>query len=294
MTAASISARRALLRDFLRTRRARLSPGEVGLPTSGRRRTPGLRREEVAVLAGVGVTWYTWLEQGRDINVSVQVLDAIARTLALDPVERAHLYRLADVPTVPSWHAEDVIPEELQEILDQLDPLPAALLSARYDVLAHNAAYEALTPGFTRGDRNVLRRVFLTPDCCNPYPGRPDHLSRMVGFLRSAYVKNLHDPQWTAFVEDLCERSPLFATLWARNDVASPLGRFRMIRNLAGGDIDVVLTSMSLPTIAGSWVQIYTPADDAARAKLDALLAMTPEDRERPWLEHARECHVAS
>ncbi|RDI63705.1 helix-turn-helix protein [Nocardia pseudobrasiliensis] len=287
-------ARRGELGAFLKSRRARITPADVGLPAGMRRRTPGLRREEVAQLAGVGVTWYTWLEQGRDINVSVQVLDAIARTLALDPVERAHLYRLADVPTVPSWHAEEIVPEELQGILDQLHPLPAALLSARYDVLAHNAAYAALTPGFVRGDRNVLRRVFLTPDCCNPYPDQNEHLCRMVGFLRSAYAKNLHDPEWIGFVEDLCARSARFASLWARNDVASPLGRHRLVRNLASGDIDVILTSMSVPTIAGSWVQIFTPADDSAWERLRALLAMSDEARERPWREHTERCHGAA
>ncbi|MEV4500352.1 helix-turn-helix transcriptional regulator, partial [Micromonospora arborensis] len=97
MASASVSAdhRRAELRDFLRSRRERVSPADVGMPGGGRRRTPGLRREEVAVLAGVGVSWYTWLEQGRDINVSEDVLDAIGRTLRLEAVERAHLYRLA-------------------------------------------------------------------------------------------------------------------------------------------------------------------------------------------------------
>ncbi|MFI5778826.1 helix-turn-helix transcriptional regulator [Nocardia sp. NPDC051570] len=285
-------ARRGELSAFLKSRRARITPAEVGLPAGPRRRTPGLRREEVAQLAGVGVTWYTWLEQGREINVSVQVLDAIARTLALDPIERAHLYRLAEVPTVPSGYAEESIPEELQGILDHLHPLPAALLSARYDVLAYNAAYAALTPGFVEGDRNVLRRVFLRPDCCNPCPAQPDHLSHMVGFLRSAYARNLHDPEWSRFVEDLCARSPRFAALWARNDVASPLGRYRMIRNLAAGDVEVVLTSMSLPTIAGAWVQIFTPADDSAWAKLRALLAMTVAERERPWQEHYERVHA--
>ncbi|MCM6778900.1 helix-turn-helix transcriptional regulator [Nocardia sp. CDC159] len=285
-------ARRGELGAFLKSRRARITPADVGLPAGPRRRTPGLRREEVAQLAGVGLTWYTWLEQGREINVSVQVLDAVARTLALDPVERAHLYRLADVPTVPGWDTEETIPEELQGILDHLYPLPAALLSARYDVLAHNAAYAALTPGFVGGDRNVLRRVFLTPCCCNPYPGQGEHLCRMVGFLRTAYAKNLHDPEWTAFVEDLCARSPRFAALWARNDVAAPLGRYRMIRNLASGDMEVILTSMSVPTISGAWVQIFTPADDSAWEKLRSLLAMSPEERERPWREHYEREHA--
>ncbi|BCK57833.1 helix-turn-helix transcriptional regulator [Nocardia wallacei] len=284
--------RRTELAAFLRTRRARITPDDVGLPSGPRRRTPGLRREEVAQLAGVGVTWYTWLEQGRDINVSVQVLDAIARTLALDAVERAHLYRLADVPTVPSWHAEEGVPEELQVILDHLYPLPAVLLSARYDVLAHNEAYAALCPGFIRGERNVIRKVFFTEDCCNPYPGQPEQICRMVGFLRSGYAKNLHDPEWAAFIDDMCSRSARFAALWARNDVASPLGRYRMVRNVASGDMEVVMTSMSLPSMSGSWVQILTPAQNSDWEKLNRLLAMSPEERARPWREHFDRYHA--
>ncbi|MGW4774674.1 MmyB family transcriptional regulator, partial [Nocardia sp. NPDC004278] len=108
-------------------------------------------------------------KQGRQINVSVQVLNAVARTLSLDAAEKAHLYRLADVPTVPTAHAGTALPEELQVILDHLEPLPGVVLSPRYDVLAHNQSYEALCPGFVRGERNVARRVFLTPECCNTY-----------------------------------------------------------------------------------------------------------------------------
>src|SRR2546423_10101985 len=98
MSLSTVGSRRGELAQFLRSRRARLSPADVGLAPGIRRRTPGLRREEVAQLAGVGVTWYTWLEQGRPINASVQILDAIARTLRLDQAERAHLYRLAEIP----------------------------------------------------------------------------------------------------------------------------------------------------------------------------------------------------
>lgn len=285
-------ARRGELSAFLKTRRARITPADVGLPAGPRRRTPGLRREEVAQLAGVGVTWYTWLEQGRDINVSVQVLDAIARALALDAAEQAHLYRLADVPTVPTAHLEESIPEELQVILDHLLPLPGVLLSSRYDVLAHNEGFAALCPLFLSGERNVIRHVFLTPACCNPYAvGAPEKLSRMVGFLRSAYAKHLRDPEWMRFIEDLCGRSPQFAALWERNDVAAPPVRNRVIRNVATGDVEMIQTSMSLPSIAGAWVQIFTPADEAAWVQLRALLAMTPEERARPWREHLERDH---
>src|SRR5262245_24195907 len=107
-------ARRTELAAFLRSRRERLTPDDVGLAPGLRRRTPGLRREEVAQLAGVGVTWYTWLEQGRRINASVQVLDAVARTLRLDPAEREHLYRLADMPMVHEPDAEGVLEPEIQ------------------------------------------------------------------------------------------------------------------------------------------------------------------------------------
>src|SRR5438270_9095254 len=111
-------ARRDELGAFLRSRRARLSPGDVGLAPGLRRRTPGLRREEVAQLAGVGVTWYTWLEQGRPINASVQVLDAIARTLRLDPAERAHLYRLAEVPGIPTPATTECVSHEVVSVLE--------------------------------------------------------------------------------------------------------------------------------------------------------------------------------
>src|SRR5881275_658631 len=126
--------RRHELANFLRSRRARITPEQVGLPLVGRRRTPGLRREEVAQLAGVGVTWYTWLEQGRAINASVQVLDAIARTLRLDRAEREHLYRLAGLPRVPD-PAETCLPAEVQSVLDALSPVPAVVYSGRYDAL---------------------------------------------------------------------------------------------------------------------------------------------------------------
>ncbi|MEV6065163.1 helix-turn-helix transcriptional regulator [Nocardia sp. NPDC052001] len=283
--------RRDELSAFLKSRRARITPGEVGLPTGSRRRTPGLRREEVAQLAGVGITWYTWLEQGRDIHVSIQVLEAISRTLCLDGAERAHLYRLADVPTIPAPQFDEPVPEEIQVILDHLTPLPAVLLSGKYDVLAYNSAYAALCPGFVLGERNILRKVFLAPECCNPYAAQHEYLARMVGYLRAAYVKNLHDPVWTVFIDDLVAASPLFAEMWARNDVAFPVGRIRVIRNVVTGDIEMTMTSLSLPSIAGAWVQILTPVDEDGWIRLRALLEMTQEQRRQPWVRHFEQFH---
>ena len=134
--------RRAELGRFLKASRSRISPDDVGLPPGPRRRTPGLRREEVALLAGVGVTWYTWLEQGRPINASTQVLDAVAQTLRLDQAGRWHLYRLAEAMPVRSWTISDVVPEAVLEVLESLDPAPAMLINSRYDVIESNSASE--------------------------------------------------------------------------------------------------------------------------------------------------------
>lgn len=122
--------RRQELADFLKTRRARLSPKEVGLPEGIRRRTPGLRREELAQLANIGLTWYTWLEQGRDIQVSGQVVESIARALRLSPDERSHLFTLARCP-IPanSYLLEETVTQALQDILDSLGTSPALILS---------------------------------------------------------------------------------------------------------------------------------------------------------------------
>ena len=134
-------ARRRELGTFLRSRRERVRPEEVGLRLTRRRRTPGLRREEVAQLAGVGVTWYTWLEQGRDINPSAQVLDAIARTLQFDRHERSHLFTLAGVATTTVADDCAKLCPTVQPLIDQLEPFPACVLNARLDLIAFNQAY---------------------------------------------------------------------------------------------------------------------------------------------------------
>src|SRR6266516_3640532 len=144
VTTANGQQRRAGLAAFLRSRRERISPEQAGLAPGTRRRTPGLRREEVAQLAGVGVTWYTWLEQGRQINASSQVLGAVARTLRLDPAEREHLFRLADIPDAASAAGAggagcEQVPADGQHMLNALVPLPASVLNERFDLLAWNA-----------------------------------------------------------------------------------------------------------------------------------------------------------
>jgi transcriptional regulator with XRE-family HTH domain len=272
--------RREQLAQFLRSRRARLTPAEVGLPAGTRRRTPGLRREEVAQLAGVGVTWYTWLEQGRPINASVQVLDAIARTLCLDHTEREHLYRLAEVPSVPDLVDERLRPE-VQAVLDALAPVPAVVYNGRYDAMAWNATYEALCPGLCRapaGERNAVWQMFITPACCSVVGERDSELRAMVGNVRAAYARHLGEAAWTTFVDRLCSASGEFAALWAQHDVAGPETRVKIfIHNLGERKVRVISTAFSVAANPEARLVVYIPVEDEDREALVEITASPPK-----------------
>ncbi len=272
---AARAARRTELAAFLRSRRARITPQDVGMPPGLRRRTPGLRREEVAQLAGVGVTWYTWLEQGRPINASVQVLDAVARVLRLDPTEREHLYRLAGLPFVHEPVSdEDVVGSEVQGILDALDPLAAVVYNARYDVQASNAAYRDIWPSIQvtdRAERNVLWRMFTMPSCCAVLHRQEEELPRMVAQLRAAYGRHVGEPVWEAFIERLTRASPVFAQLWATGDVAPPGPRVKFIHNASVGTLRLMSTSLAIDGMPEHRIVVYTPADERTRAGIEKL-----------------------
>jgi transcriptional regulator with XRE-family HTH domain len=270
--------RRGELADFLRSRRARLTPQDMGLPPGLRRRTPGLRREEVAQLAGVGITWYTWLEQGRPINASPQVLDAIARTLRLEQVEREHLYRLADVPLKPRLDTgEPDITPALRGILDALAPMPAQLSNSRYDLLAWNASYAALFPGVVSappGERNTLWQIFTMRECCNGLLNRQEEYAPLVAALRSAFGRHLGDPGWQDFVDRLSAASPLFAAMWASHDVARPRQWNKILRHDTLGELHMVSTAMTVADSPTVRMLVYTPADEENRDRLERILAL--------------------
>jgi transcriptional regulator with XRE-family HTH domain len=270
--------RRTELAAFLRSRRARITPEAVGLPPGLRRRTPGLRREEVAQLAGVGVTWYTWLEQGRPINASVQVLDAVARVLQLDTTEREHLYRLAGIPFVREPEADtDTVGEETQGILDALDPLPATIYNARYDVRATNAAYRALWPMTSiveRWERNVLYKLFTVPSCCQTFVNSADELPWMVAQVRRNYGRHVGEPAWESFVALMIKSSPTFAQLWASGDVAAPGKRVKTFKNQEVGVITMTTMSLSIDGMAEHRLVVYTPVTDEDRRRIDTLRSL--------------------
>jgi transcriptional regulator with XRE-family HTH domain len=273
-------ARRTELAAFLRARRERISPEDVGLPAGTRRRTAGLRREELAQLAGVGITWYTWLEQGRPINASTQVLEAIARTLRLDATERAHLFRLADVsgPAGPADCDECPLPSEVQRILDSV-PYPASVITERFDLLAWNEIYAALFPRLVRapaGERNTLFSCLVGQACCSPVPDQGNYSAALIAQLRNAYGKHVGDPAWTHFIRRLEALSPKFAEIWAAHDVALPASHTKRFRHPTLGEITTKSTSFAVTAVPGTRMVVYTP-DNARSEHAIARLAAGEE-----------------
>ncbi|QKW10725.1 helix-turn-helix domain-containing protein [Streptomyces sp. NA04227] len=278
--------RRPELAAFLRSRRARVSPADVGMPPGLRRRTPGLRREEVAQLSGVGVTWYTWLEQGRPINASPQVLNAIARTLRLGHPEREHLYHLAEVPFEAAPQAPvRQVDRELQGILDALDPHPAVIYNSRYDILATNTGYRDLFvvdeqhPAL-RGEMtpNALWELFTAREADCPVVFRESELPVMVATLRSAYGRHVGEPDWECFLARMAAVSPYFSQLWEKADVVPSGRRVKTFRHRAVGELRMTSVSLSIDGMPECRIVTYTPADAESAARAAQLRALQGEE----------------
>ena len=269
------SVRRSDLAEFLRTRRARITPDAVGLPSGGRRRTPGLRREEVAQLAGVGVTWYTWLEQGREINVSEQVLESVARTLRLDRHERAYLFGLAGA-TPPAAVQDHSVDAATLRVLDAIDPWPACVQNARYDILAWNHGYGRLIGDLDdvpEMDRNSVWLMFTDP-AWRLALVEWDPLARAaVARLRSRWPEHARDPAWQSLVQRLRAASDEFAAMWDSHDVTESVLERKPVYNSAVGLMRFDLSTTWLAPAIGARMVVFTPADDATSDKLGALVA---------------------
>jgi hypothetical protein len=268
---AGLERRREELGSFLKARRARLSPEDCGIPRGTRRRTPGLRREEVALLAGVGVTWYTWLEQGREINVSTQVLDAVATTLRLDRVEREHLYRLTEATPSLSGAARGPVPAEIREIVRSLDPLPASLTNARFDVLIANDAHEDLFwdwHSLPCVHRNTLWCCIAEPAAREKFPQYEQEMRYLVARLRAAYAGHVGDREWDEDIRRLSCLSPEFEDLWARHEVAEAQPRVRTFVHPVTGPLTFTATELQVPAMAGARLMVNTPNDEQTWARL--------------------------
>jgi transcriptional regulator with XRE-family HTH domain len=271
-----IDTRRHELAAFVRSRRERLRPEQVGLPRSRRRRTPGLRREEVAQLAGVGVTWYTWLEQGRDINPSPQVLEAIARTLRFDTHERTHLFTLAGVAVAPRQDECATLFPTAQAILDSLEPNPAVLMNARWDVLAYNRVYRSFFPHIDQissEDRNCIWLAFTDPAWREVIVDWDEAVGRMVGEYRAAMAEHLDEPSWRSLLVRLHDVSPEFAAHWERHDVMRMESSRKRARHPELGVLTLDYTNLWLDASLGARVVAFTPADESTAERLRALHA---------------------
>jgi transcriptional regulator with XRE-family HTH domain len=266
--------RRSELGAFLKARRAELQPTEVGLPPGNRRRTSGLRREEVALLAGVGVTWYTWLEQGRPINASASVLDAVARTLRLDTAEHRHLYQLAEATPQRGWETMAVIPEFAYQVLRSLDPTPAVLVNGLFDVLVQNAAHENLFWDWHRSTcvhRNLLWCCVTEPNAVERLVNYPDEVRYMVARVRAEYGAHVGDPAWEEDIRRLLEFNGEFADLWARHEVTEPAVRSATFDLPRFPALTFAISELDVAACPGLRIQVYAPADDATSAVLDTL-----------------------
>jgi transcriptional regulator with XRE-family HTH domain len=252
------------LADFLRTRRARLLPSDVGLLNGTRRRTPGLRREEVALLANIGVTWYTRLEQGADINVSPAVLASIADALHLTEHERAHLFVLAGQrPAEPTVAETEHVSEVLQRVLDALDPNPAVIRGRRYDVLAWNRAAVALFGDYAKMDRlhrNSVWRFFMDPSARTCWPRSQESASKYVAQFRAVAAKYLNDPDFQELVDALLKGSPDFRRYWSQHDVRGTTEGLKHIYHPHVGELCLEYTSLAVPGYPDMYLMAYTTA----------------------------------
>ncbi|MEU7430830.1 helix-turn-helix transcriptional regulator [Streptomyces sioyaensis] len=275
--------RRQELRDFLMTRRARVTPAEAGLPDGGRRRTPGLRREEVAVLAGVGASWYQWLEQGRDITVSPQVLDAVARVLRLNGAERRHLYVLAGLNPPPRQDAEELgltdVCAGLQRLIDAWMPFPAHIMDPYWNTIAYNeAAQLVLGHGRPGVSRNCLIAFFTDPVYRARAASWETNAPMIVAQFRAACSVRPGDEGFDAVVRETSALSAEFAELWARADVQDGGTLHKELAHPLVGALLFETTLLQIPVRPDLSIVLHNPrAESDTAAKLEWLTS--PEGR---------------
>jgi transcriptional regulator with XRE-family HTH domain len=269
---------RSELANFLRTRRSQLSPEEVGLPRTARRKTAGLRREEVAQLAAVGVTWYTWLEQGRDIHVSTQVLDSLAQTFRLTPAEKAHLFLLAGQtsPTHPVPQQEHVSPF-LSRLLEHMGTNPAYITGRRWDVLAWNQAACWIIADFATmpvEERNIVRLIFTNEEFRRRCVDWENIAQRVLAQLRASSSQYQHDAQLGGLIRDLQQHSPEFARWWSRHEVQERQdGRKEFIHPVVGSLV-LEHSTFQIEDAPGLKMVIYLPVCEETARKLEQLNLM--------------------
>jgi transcriptional regulator with XRE-family HTH domain len=286
---------RTELSEFLRTRRARLKPADVGLAEYGRRRrVPGLRREELAQLAGVSVAYYTRLEQGNGRNVSVEVLDAISGALKLSDAEHAHLLHLAK----PKQHKRRPAPQRQQvrralvELLTAMEGVPAYVWGRRTDVLAWNGTASALFGDWAARapqERNWARITFLDPAARRLFADWESKASDVVGYLRLDAGLHADDPLLAALIGELSVKSGAFRTLWAAHDVKKKSHGGMRMRHPLAGELTLRYETFTLPGDQEQSLAIYHAEPGSASEEALRLLASWGADASRDWSAAARD-----
>lgn len=265
------------LADFLKTRRAKISPADLGLSTTTRRRTPGLRREEVAQLAGIGLTWYTWLEQGRNIHVSAQVIESLARVLMLDRQEQIHLYRLANQPLPPDLpESEANVSPILQHVLDNLVHCPSFIADQRWNVVAWNRAAALVLGDFAAMDgrrRNIVWGMFTDEYYKKLYMHWDLHARSLLGRFRSSCGKHIEDSYFVQLIKELEDESPEFKKWWPLHDVLDDSGVYKQFDHPGAGTLEFESSCFDVPDHSGFRLFVHVPVGGTdTAAKMQSLL----------------------
>lgn len=271
---------RQQLADFLRTRRAAIQPGDVGLPSGTRRRTPGLRRQEVAQLAGISVEYYIRLEQARGPKPSRQVLQALSRALVLDRDQRSHLFHLVEQP--PQFEQSREVTPTIRNLLDGLNDFPAYAIDAAYDIIAWNEMSERLM-GYlgklTPEQRNILRTNFSGPDTALRLanPATREFLRYCVSDLRASLACTPSDPKLRGLVDELLRTSPEFGEMWADHEVAVRRVQTKRVVHESLGPLEFDCQVLEVPG-SGLRLIFYVPQPGSpTEAAFKSLASVTSE-----------------
>ncbi|WP_141431051.1 helix-turn-helix transcriptional regulator [Bacillus sp. 03113] len=270
--------RRKELGDFLKTRRSRLSPQDFGLPIGPRRKTKGLRREEVAQLAGIGITWYTWLEQGRDIQVSSDVLESLSRVFRLKEEEKEHLFLLANQPFISKAGKPLVksVNSAVNQLLRQLEFCPTYVTDEKLNIVNWNKAASAVFGDFSKmdvRDVNAVWRCFTSKEYRELFLNWEDHAQRLIAQFRLAYTRFIGDEWFKEMIQELTERSQEFRTWWPKHEVfGTPFGKKTIVHPLVG---EMVMDHITLQVYDAPELKltIYQPSQEGeTEQKIKRLL----------------------
>jgi transcriptional regulator with XRE-family HTH domain len=274
-----------LIGEYLRARRELVQPEDVGLPDNGayRRRVPGLRREEVAMLAGVSSDYYVRLEQGRDNHPSEQVLDALARALQLDDDAAAHLHRLASPPARRRRKSPrpEKVPAGILQLINSWSEAPAYVLGRYMDVLAVNPMATALASYYVVGE-NLVRAAFLDPRVFDRYEDWDGMTETIVAALRAMVGPDVDDPRLNELVGELSVRSERFRQLWARHDVRPKRSGKTKINHPLVGELELSYEKLPIPDTGCQTLVVYHAEPGSRSAQGLALLASAAADARDP------------